>query len=388
MRRQCVPICAALIVSLFGPRGPANAFDPTYPRLTQRSSIDPGSLVFTNQQAWSGASSINVFSAATLKFQGGIDTGTMALMTVSKDGKTAYSASVYMRRYSHGDTEMIVQIHDVSTLRPLYEIAIPPKMIMSTAYPPLMALSDDERYLFIQNATPATSVSVIDVHARKYLAEIPTPGCAGIFPALKGDRFSMVCADGTFANFSLTRDHMHAVRLNSPPLFDADRDPVYLAGIRARSDLVFITYQGRILRLSDDTTSIRLVDSFEIGRGITGGWAPGGNQVIAYDSKNDVMFVSMRPDSADGTHKLPSKEVWSVALSKQQILHRTPVDGLISLSAARAGPPVLFGIAEGSSVGRKRLLRFETDVASGFRLRLTHDVDNPGSYTYQLANRP
>jgi methylamine dehydrogenase heavy chain len=39
----------------------------------------------------------------------------------------------------------------------------------------MAGLSADEKFLFLQNATPATSVTVVDLVANKFAGEIPIP---------------------------------------------------------------------------------------------------------------------------------------------------------------------------------------------------------------------
>ena len=379
---------AAQVVMSMGLCLGAHAADVQPQHLTVKPTIDPGPNVFTNDQEWNGASSINVYSSADLKYKGNLGSGSMAEMALSRDGKTAYTVSVYMRRYAYGDTEMILQIYDVATLRPIKEIPLPPKLVMATAYQAMLALSSDEKYIYVQNATPATSVTVVDLAAGKVASEIPTPGCAGIFPSLTGLKFSMPCGDGTFATFTLAANGKSATRANSPRIFDIDQDPIFITGVRVREDLVFVSFKGMVYRIADDGAAPRVVSSFSLNRGIDGNWAPGGYQLIAYNALNDVLFVGMHPDATDGSHKNPASEVWTVAMGQQKLLYRAQVDRMYSLTVSQDKNPVLYGIAEGlESKEFGRLQRFEADSEAKFALRKTAEGQNPGQYNFEVTLR-
>jgi hypothetical protein len=61
-------------------------------------------------------------------------------------------------------------------------------------YKGLARPSSDGRWLFVQNATPASSVTVVDLKARKFAAEIPTPGCWIVIPSQSAAIASPRCA--------------------------------------------------------------------------------------------------------------------------------------------------------------------------------------------------
>src|SRR6266850_1034543 len=165
MQRMSRIGCALCIVLTLSRWGWTAELQPQH--LNVKAAIDPGSNVFTIDQEWGGASSINVFSAKDLTYKGNMSSGTMAQMLLSDDGKTAYTASVFMKRIAYGDAEMVLQAFDVATLSVGREIVLPPKFAMLTPYRHMLAESGDGKYVYVQNATPATSVMVVDVGAGK-----------------------------------------------------------------------------------------------------------------------------------------------------------------------------------------------------------------------------
>lgn len=350
--------------------------------LTVKPAIDPGSNVFTIDQEWGGASSINVFSAKDLTYKGNMSSGTMAQMLLTDDGKTTYTASVYMKRIAYGEAEMVLQAFDVTTLSPVREIVLPPKFAMLTPYRHMLAHSADGKYLYVQNATPATSVTVADIGEGKVKGEIPTPGCFGIYPSLQGHRFSVVCGDGTFASYALKADGSGADRTPSEKIFDVDKDPIFLTAERVGTDLIYVSYHGNVYRVSDGGPAAKLAERLSLTAGTSGNWAPGGYQMLAYNKANGVLFVGMHPAARDGSHKTPAREIWAYDLSRRKLLHRSPVPGVRALTVSDDPVPVLFGLKD------KAIMRFAVDPSAKFALRKTHERLNVGDYNQQVELRP
>jgi methylamine dehydrogenase heavy chain len=287
-----------------------------------------------------------------------------------------------MKRIAYGAAEMVLQIFDVATLSPIKEIALPPKFAMLTPYRHMLAQSADGRYVYVQNATPATSVTVVDIIAGKVTGEIPTPGCFGIYPSLQGHKFSVICGDGTFASYALQADGAAADRAQSQKIFDVDQDPIFLPAQRAGADLIYLSYHGNVYRLSDRDAAVQLLAKFSITEGIRGGWAPGGYELFAYDQRHDVLFVGMHPDAKDGSHKQGSKEIWAYQLGARKLLHRSSVEGVRALTVSDEAVPVLFALKD------KEVMRLEVDPKAQFAIKKTRERPNPGLYNLEVVLRP
>jgi len=66
------------------------------------------------------------------------------------------------------------------------------------------------------------------------IVEIPTPGCFGIYPALKGARFSSLCGNGSITSYSFNEDGSVIRPVKSEKIFDADKDPLFIHAVRAK----------------------------------------------------------------------------------------------------------------------------------------------------------
>ena len=94
---------------LAGTAGVAHAQETFTPQtLTVQESIAPGANVFVLHQAWAGPSVVSVLGADDLSMKGNMTPGTTAQMTLTKDAKTLYTTSVYMKRMVYGDVEIVL----------------------------------------------------------------------------------------------------------------------------------------------------------------------------------------------------------------------------------------------------------------------------------------
>lgn len=168
---------------------------------------------------------LHVVDGDSLGYLGVIGTGFIGQSILSRDGKEIYIATGYLSRGQRGERADIVEVWDADTLQFKYEIPISDKRAMALNYEGLLALSADGRWLFVQNSTPATSVTVVDMRERRMVGEIPMPGCWAIYPAQSNpSRFASLCGDGTIATVTLDASGKPASRANSAKAFDADAD--------------------------------------------------------------------------------------------------------------------------------------------------------------------
>ncbi|TCO69567.1 amine dehydrogenase large subunit [Rhodovulum euryhalinum] len=352
-----VVLAAAMAVPLTLAGGPAPAQDFVPETLSVKPTIDPGPNVFVNQQQWIGAGSIAIFDQATLKLKALLPTGAMGQMLVSADGKTAWAQSSFLKRTTYGPNEMVLTRFDVETAAIGPEVILPPKAAMALGYTPLLRHSADGRFVLVQNATPASSVTVVDVTAQTVVQEIPTPGCWGIYPAAEGARFSTICGDGTFASYTLSADGTGAEKATSAAVFDPETDPIFIEDERVGDALLFLTYSGKLIRLSDTGAAVEKLSETDLVAGIEGGWAPGGYELIAANAAKNVLFVGMHPESFDGSHKKGMEEIWAIDLATGTVAARSKVEHLSSITVTPAAAPVLFGTTE-----EGKLIRYDIDA--------------------------
>jgi methylamine dehydrogenase heavy chain len=300
----------------------------------------------------------HVVDGVHMRYLGMLGTGFAAATTLSRDGQTIFVATTYHSRLQRGTRTDVVEVYRANDLTFQYEIKIPPKRVESLAMRALLATSADDRFLLVQNATPATSVTVVDLQARRAVAEVPTPGCYGVIPwPSQPRRFSSVCGDGTFATFDLDDKGALASSNITGPFFNADKDPVFIHYELVGDRLTFVSYHGNVytLELTGAKPTAARPWSMLDAAARQQGWRPGGYQLFAIEPRSERLYVGMHDKGAEGTHKTPAKEIWIFDLKKQTRIARMPGQMAVSMNIARSATPWLFVLSGADN----RILSFD-----------------------------
>lgn len=285
-----------------------------------------------------------VIDGGSGRFLGMIGTGFAALTTVSPDGKSIYLAATYYPRLSRGTRADVVEIHDTQTLELKGEIDIPARKAQGISYRGMLTTSADGRFLYVQNATPATSVTVVDLPAKKVVGEVQTPGCWAVYPWSAGYRFSTVCGDGTLLTVNFDDAGQNPTRSRSAKFFDPDSDPIYTHAEAQGDARYFVSYNGNVygVRLEGDAPKFEPAWTMLDAKDKKANWRPGGLQISALHKASSTLFVNMHDKGAEGSHKNPSKEVWALDLLTKKRTARIPSNHAASIIASQGADPLLY----------------------------------------------
>jgi len=254
-----------------------------------------------------------------------------------------YSPETYYSRGTRGTRTDVVTLYDPVHLTPAGEISIPAKRSSNMPSTANAALTDDERFLIIYNFTPAQTVSIVDVAARKFVGEVEIGGCALVYPTANRSFFSL-CPDGTVLVTTLTEDGRLASHTRSAPLFDGAKDPLTERPVRVGKQWLFASFQGTVypLQAVDQTVTLGATWPLASSAERTQGWRSGGLQHLAVHVPSGRLFAIMHQGSLD-THKDPGTDVWVYDLAGrkkvQQIKLRHKATSIVVSQDAK---PLLF----------------------------------------------
>ena len=294
-----------------------------------------------------------VYTGTEMKLTTQFAVGHAPQANLSPDHQKLYIASTYFSRGVRGGRSDVVEIYDVKSLAYEREIIVPAKRAQSFPVTGLQAISSDGRYVFVQNATPASSVTVVDVVVGKVINEIQTAGCWSIHPSSVDPRaFSTLCGDGVVANIRFAANGKVVSATRSAKLFDPEDDPLVPVGAKWGDEEVFITYKGLVhsINVSTDVATQRPPWALPSGGEATEGWRPGGMNVVAVDEKSGRLFLPMHRNGADGTHHHPADEIWIVDLHTHALIERIDGERSISLTVGGGAQPSLYAITANRSV--------------------------------------
>lgn len=291
---------------------------------------------------------IIVMNGDDFKLLGQFTNGFFGLMALSPDGATIYSATTFFARGDHGNRTEIVEIYDAATLNLLGEIPISTHRAQTTAYASYLQPSAGGALLYVQNATPASSVTVVDLGRRKALAEIPTAGCIGIFPSpVMAGRFSSLCGDGAAITVDVDADGHEIARRRSAKLFDPVGDALFIDGVPAGDKTIFASFLGNIHEVDFSGAVAAQAAPWPLVTGADGkdGWRPGGYQIAAYDKVTRQLYVTMHAHGYEGSHKSAADAIWRVDVASHKVAARGPGRGGVVLAVTQDTQPLLFGLS-------------------------------------------
>jgi methylamine dehydrogenase heavy chain len=292
-------------------------------------------------------SRIHVIDGDTFALLGQVSNGHFGSFAISADRKTLFNGTTFFSRGDHGTRTDVVEYYDTSTLMPRSETLLSNKRAMTNQYPVFLVESAESKYLLVQNATPATSVSIIDLSTKAILSEIATAGCFGIFaaPSVPG-RFSSLCGDGTALTVDFDAHGKETGRKRSAVLFDPDKDALFISGVKLGDRTLFISFLGNVhtINFSGDVATQDSPWTFIGSKDKASNWRPGGYANIAYSPSNGQLYVGMHPNGFEGSHKNPAVEIWQVDVARHVVTGRVKSDGANYLQVSKEAHPLLFSV--------------------------------------------
>jgi methylamine dehydrogenase heavy chain len=271
-----------------------------------------------------------LFDADSGDMLGSISAGTAGVGFIvapmfSRDHREIYVAESYFSRGVRGERTDVVTVYDARTLQPLHEIPIPPKRAEYFPGNAPNALSDDGRFVAVFNLTPMTSLSIVDVQARRFTTEVQTPGCSLVYPA-GPRRFFLLCANGAALTVTLDEEGRERSVERSEPFFDPNRDPVTEKAVRRGDEWLFPSFEGHIHPVDVSGERMRFGERWSLvdDADRAASWRIGGAQHLAVHAASGRLYALMHQGGPD-THKNPGTEVWVYDLAARRRVRRIPV---------------------------------------------------------------
>jgi methylamine dehydrogenase heavy chain len=283
---------------------------------------------------------LRVFDARSGRMLGIVNTGYAGNFALSAKADELYVATTYLSRGGRGERTDLLEVWDTQTLGFKHEIILPTKRAQTLNYRGMVDVTANGRFVLVQNATPATSITVVDLVEKKVAGEVATPGCWGSLPAASHPaRFAMLCGDGKIATVTLGDAGQVADRQLSDKVFDADNDAWFHNANRIGDRYYFISFKGTITEVdvAGPVAAVKGAKSIVSTADQKKGWRPGGYQAFAVHPSGRHAVVAMHDGGREGSHKMPAKQLWMVDLSNGKRIATAPGQGSASLTFSKSG---------------------------------------------------
>jgi methylamine dehydrogenase heavy chain len=347
--RFVLPLVAVLMVASAGAATPkaktVKAPPPELPAETLGTATLAGK---TSERVYVGDVAIahivdgrlRVFDARAGKLLGMLATGYAGNFVVNPKAGDIYIATTYLSRLGRGERTDVLEAWDAQSLDFKYEVLLPPKRAQTLNYRGMVNVTANGRFMLVQNATPATSITVVDLNERKVAGEIGTPGCWGTLPAASHpSRFAMLCGDGKLATVTLDDKGQVADRQVSDKVFDADNDAWFHTAEQVGDKYYYVSFKGVLheVDVSGATAALKSSRDLIAAPQKKLGWRPGGYQALAVHPSGRWAVVAMHDKGREGSHKSPAKQLWMFDLQSGKRIATAPGQGTASMAFSKSG---------------------------------------------------
>lgn len=314
---------------------------------------------------------MTVIDGRNLKVEGIVHTGMFAQSTLSPDRSEIYVVTTYYTKLNRGERFEEILVYDANTLALKAEIPYPARHAQALPYRGTLRTSGDGRFILVQNATPATSVSIVNRQTGKHVAEVPTPGCYIVYPAQTANRFSTLCGDGTMLTVSLDDEGNPTTKKKTAKFFDPDEDALFVSAAQDGDTYHFVSFKGNVVSVNVGGEVATVDKPWPLGLPAEAkqAWRPGGYQPVALHKDSGTLYVGMHAKAYEGSHKNPAEEIWVVDVKSKARLARVKTPHATGLAVSQGEAPRLFAFnTEGASItafdGGRKLKK--TAAAIGF----------------------
>lgn len=290
------------------------------------------------------AGRVTVVDPEQKKMLGMVSTGFVAPSTLSHDDKTLYSADTFYSRGTRGVRTDVLTAWDTSTLRQKWEVEIPAKRASILTQKYALGSSSDDRFVYIYNFTPSTSVTVVDTKEHKVASEIAISGCVLNYPVGKR-AFASLCGDGQLQITKVGEDGKETGR-SQTPFFDPNKEKLNERGLAVGETYYFVTTDGVVKPVDVSGDKPKMLPSWSLttDEERKKGWGTGGWQLMAVAPKLNRMYVLMHEEHTAGKWEDPSPFIWVYDLKTQKKIGTLEAPKPVwSLHATHDDKPLLLG---------------------------------------------
>lgn len=297
-------------------------------------------------------SKLMIIDGESLQVVGHVATGMAGHSTLTPDRSEILVSTAYFTKLNRGERIGELDVYDATSLKLKAEISVPPKHSQSFAYRGKIRTSADGRLVFMQNATPASSITVVDRVAGKFVAEVTTPGCWMVYvPQTVSDRFSTLCGDGTMLTVKLDAEGKVLDRKKSARFFDPDEDALFTSGAQLDDNYIFVSFKGNVqpVNVGGDVAVADAPWSLVTAAQAKAGWRPGGYQPLAVHDRSGRIYVGMHAKGKEGSHKNAAQEIWAFDPVTKKRIGRAPGHHSTLVAVTRGDAPKVYGYSTDKS---------------------------------------
>ncbi|MPY22361.1 methylamine dehydrogenase [Shewanella psychropiezotolerans] len=276
------------------------------------------------------------------RIKGTADKNLMGNFIQAKTRPEFYIMESFHTRGARGPLTDVLTIYNKTTMAVIKELVWKDRRLQALPRRNAMALSADEKFLYVANFSPAGSFTVVELNSKKIIETIETPGCVLTFST--GIRsISSLCSNGGMLTTVIDEKGHLKSRHRLKPFFDTDKSPIFERPAIIDGIAYFPSFDGLLheLNLSGKVakhiTSWSLLNEQERKQN----WRPGGLALNDSDEQG-LMYIIMHSDGHDGTQTQGGSQVWIFDVrAKKRIKVIDIPNWAVSIALTRGIKPLL-----------------------------------------------
>ncbi|WP_339668504.1 amine dehydrogenase large subunit [Dasania marina] len=349
-----ISVAMALLIMLAGPAAlAANTSLPPLPieemgRVEQLPASYPEDWVIVDESSF-----FNMFGGKIIildiaekthakRMKGMMSKSMLGNFTQSKKRGEFYIIESFNERGARGKKFDVLVIYDKQTLNIKKEIIWPTDRLQSLPERYSMAVSKDEKLLYVSNFNPAASFTVVNLDTQEIVETIGTPGCVLTYPA--GERSVVsICSNGGLLSTVLDKKGKLKSRQRMDSFFDTDKTPVYEWPIFVAGKGYFPSFHGEMHVIDFSGDVVKYIEKWSLvtEQERAENWRPGGMALTDRDDEGHL-YIIMHPDGHEGSQTHGGPQVWVFDVEKQKRLRIIEVPNwAVSLAVTRGKNPKL-----------------------------------------------
>lgn len=253
-----------------------------------------------------------------------------------------YIMESFHTRGARGPKVDVLTIYDKTTLSPIKELIWNDTRLQALPRRHAMAISPDEKFLYVSNFSPAASFTVVDLDTKEIVETIGTPGCVLTFAT--GNRsVTSICNNGGLLTTVVDDKGHKKSHHRIAQFFDTDTSPIFERPAIIDGIAYFPSFTGDMHAIDLNGEVAKYLEKWSMlspsERALN--WRPSG-LVLNDSDEQGLFYVIMHPDGFEGSQTHGGPQVWVYNVNtKQRIKVIDIAKGALSITLTRGKTPSL-----------------------------------------------
>jgi methylamine dehydrogenase heavy chain len=276
------------------------------------------------------------------RIKGTADKNLLGNFIQAKKRPEFYIMESFHSRGARGPRTDVLTIYNKTTMATSKEIIWPDTRLQSLPRRHAMALTPDEKFLFVANFSPAASITVVDLDTKEITATIGTPGCVLTFTTGKRS-VSSLCSNGGMLTTVLDEAGKLKSQHRIEAFFDTDKTPIFERPVIINDIAYFPSFTGEVHVFDFSGEVAKYLEHWSL---VTEdekkkNWRPGGLVLNDVDEQG-IMYQIMHADGYDGSQTHGGSQVWLFDMQTKQRLKVIDIPSwAVSVAVTRGKEPLM-----------------------------------------------